>query len=194
MTRATKPALILAAVLALAACKKETAALPDATEMTDEALGHYCQMYLADHGGPKAQVHLEGYDHPVWFSQVSDAVAYVHDPEKDAPISVIYVSDMGKAATWAEPGRDNWVAVTEAHFVIGSDQLGGMGTPEAIPFGTEAGAEAFVASHGGQILAFDAVPEAYVRPDLDAAPALPDGIGTPDPHGTHDTPSPKVTQ
>jgi copper chaperone NosL len=39
-----------------------------------------------------------------------------------------------------------------------------MGTAEAIPFGTEAGAEAFVAEKGGRIVSFDAVPEAYVRP------------------------------
>ena len=51
-------------------------------EMTDEALGYYCQMYLADHGGPKAQVHEKGQEQPLWFSQVSDAVVYLRGGEK----------------------------------------------------------------------------------------------------------------
>jgi copper chaperone NosL len=159
-----RPILILALALTLAGCKQETAAIPDPVEMTDEALGHYCQMYLADHGGPKAQVALEGYAQPVWFSQVSDVIAYLHDAERDAPIAAIYVSDMDKAVSWSEPGIDNWIAADAAHYVIESRQPGGMGTAEAIPFGTEAGAEAFVAEKGGRIVSFDAVPEAYVRP------------------------------
>lgn len=159
-----RPALILALAFGLAACQEETAAIPEPVAMTDEALGHYCQMYLADHGGPKAQVALEGYSQPVWFSQVSDAIAYVHDREREAPIAAIYVSDMEKAPSWSEPGIENWVLADAAHFVIDSAQPGGMGTPEAIPFGTLAAAEAFVAANGGQIVAFDAVPESYVRP------------------------------
>jgi copper chaperone NosL len=157
---------LLALILVLAACKDETAAVPQPVEMTDEALGHYCQMYLSDHAGPKAQIHLDGYDQPLWFSQVSDAVAYVHDPEQIAPIAAIYVSDMAKAASWAEPGKANWIAATDARYVIESAQLGGMGVPEAIPFGTEAAADAFVAAHGGKVVTFDAVPEAYVRPQM----------------------------
>jgi copper chaperone NosL len=152
-----------ALLIALAACKQDAATVPQATVMTDLALGHYCQMYLADHAGPKAQIHLDGYDQPLWFSQVSDAVAYVHDPEQIAPIAAIYVSDMGKAASWAEPGNANWIAATDASFVIESAQLGGMGIPEAIPFGTKADADAFVAAHGGKVVSFDSVPEDYVR-------------------------------
>lgn len=157
---------LVAFVLLLAACREETATIPDPIEMTDEALGYYCQMYLADHAGPKAQIFLDGYEQPLWFSQVSDAIAYIHDPEKMAPIEVIYVSDMAKAASWSAPGTANWTAATEARFVIESDQLGGMGVPEAIPFGTEAEAEAFAGTHGGRVVGLDEVPEAYVRPML----------------------------
>ncbi len=165
-----KPAaLLLAAALALplAACKEDTAAAPPApVEMTDEAIGHYCQMYLADHGGPKAQIHFAGHDAPLWFSQVSDAAAFVRDPERFAEIRAIYVSDMAVAESWAEPGRGHWIAADAAHFVIESRQKGGMGIPEAIPFGTLPAAEAFVAAEGGRILGFDAIPEAYLRPAM----------------------------
>lgn len=152
-------------VLGLAACKEDTATIVP-VEMTDEALGHYCQMFVADHPGPKAQVHLKGHSAPLWFSQVSDAVAYMHDPERDAEITGVFVSDMSRAKSWALPGLANWLASDKASFVIESDRLGGMGVPESIPFGSADAAAAFVADHGGRIVAWDAVPEAYVRPDM----------------------------
>ncbi|WP_111430595.1 nitrous oxide reductase accessory protein NosL [Rhodobacteraceae bacterium DSL-40] len=173
-----KPLLILAAILALAACKDEDAAPPAPSLMTDEALGHYCQMFIADHPGPKAQVHLDGYQEPVWFSQVSDAIAYLHDPEKVAPISVIYVSDMAAADDWALPGASNWIAADDALFVIESRRLGGMGVPEAIPFGTKTAAEDFIATEGGRIVGWNDVPEAYVRPQF-GAPAEEDPMTAP---------------
>lgn len=167
-----KPTLILTLALALAACRED--ALPDPLVMTDEALGHYCQMYLADHPGPKAQVFLQGYDQPIWFSQIADAAAYRSDPEKPAQIAVIYVSDMGAAESWADPGPANWIAADAARFVVGSDQAGGMGLPEAIPFGTEAAAASFAAVHGGMVVTWGAVPD-----DLDRSIAADGPISPP---------------
>lgn len=152
-------------VLGLAACKEDIATIAPVV-MTDEALGHYCQMFVADHPGPKAQVHLKGHSAPLWFSQVSDAVAYMHDPERDAEVTGVFVSDMSRAESWALPGLDNWLASGGAAFVIESDQLGGMGVPEAIPFGSTDAAVAFAADHGGRVVAWDAVPETYVRPGM----------------------------
>lgn len=157
--------LVLLASVVLAGCKEETAEiLPVA--MTDEALGHYCQMFVADHPGPKAQIHLKGQAAPLWFAQVSDAVAYLHDPERDAEITGIFVSDMGRAESWAIPGAENWLAAEAASLVIESDQPGGMGVPEAIPFDNRAAALAFVATHGGRVVTWGDVPESYVRPDM----------------------------
>lgn len=161
-----KRALFAFAILALTACQEEDGAPPSPVAMTDEAIGHYCQMYLADHGGPKAQIHLKGYDQPLWFSQVSDAAAYMHDPEQIAEIRAVYVSDMAMAPNWAEPGIANWIAADRAQFVIGSHQMGGMGMPEAIPFGTLDAAEAFAAREGGQVVGFQAIPQDYVHPGM----------------------------
>ncbi|MBS1182386.1 MAG: NosL protein [Proteobacteria bacterium] len=159
-------ALVLSAALALplAACKEETAAKPVAVAMTDEALGYYCQMYLADHGGPKAQIHEKGQEHPLWFSQVSDAVTYLRGGEKRGDVTAIYVSDMEKAPSWAEPGRDNWIDADAAVYVIGSRQAGAMGTPEAIPFGSRKAADDFVAREGGAIVKLADIPDTYLGP------------------------------
>lgn len=163
-------ALAVALVLPLAACKQEAAVKPAAVTMTDEALGYYCQMYLADHGGPKAQVHEKGQDHPLWFSQVSDAVAYLRGGEKRGDVTAVYVSDMEKAPSWAEPGRDNWIDADAAVFVIGSRQAGAMGMPEAIPFGSRKAADDFVAREGGAIVKFADIPDQYLGP-ANAGPA-----------------------
>jgi len=168
-----RPVLILSLMLSLslglAACKEE-AALPRPIALTDEALGHYCQMYLADHSGPKAQVFLDGYDAPVWFSQVSDAAAYRADAEKPAPIAVAYVSDMGKAESWQHPGEANWIAAETAFYVIDSRQSGGMGLPEAIPFGTDTAAAAYAAENGGRVVAWAEIPGDYARAKMSDGP------------------------
>lgn len=158
--------LSLAAALTLvSACKEETASIPDPLTLSDEALGHYCQMYVADHPGPKAQIFVRGLAAPLWFSQVSDARAYLFDPEREGDILAVYVSDMGQAESWSIPGADNWTPAAGAFYLIESSQIGGMGTPEAIPFADRAMAEAEQARLGGQIVGWAEITEDYVRPD-----------------------------
>ena len=139
--------------LTLAACREdEVAALPDPVSMTDEALGYYCQMNLDEHPGPKAQVHLEGQPAPLFFAQVRDAIAYQRMPEQSHAILAIYVSDMGAAVSWEEPGVNNWTAADTAYYVVGARIDGGMGAPELVPFADQAKAEDFVKAQGGQVL------------------------------------------
>lgn len=157
--------LFLIALLALPGCRDETAALPQPVAMTETAVGHYCQMNVLEHPGPKAQIHLEGVHEPLFFSQVRDGLAYARMPEQDYPILVIYVNDMEKAESWEEPGADNWLNADDAWYVIGSDQAGGMGAEELVPFGSEAGAQEFADDHGGSIVRLDSIPaEAVLRP------------------------------
>ena len=62
----------------LAACQEAVQiAKPDAVHLTPEAAGHYCQMTVLEHEGPKAQIHLAGNPNPLWFTQVRDAVAFL---------------------------------------------------------------------------------------------------------------------
>lgn len=143
--------LFLIPLIVLAACKEEVAALPEPVQMTDEALGYYCQMALVEHDGPKGQAHLEGMPAPLFFSQVRDVLGYLHMPEQSHAVEVAYVQDM-TGATWAEPG--DWIRAEEALYVAGSDAVGGMGAAEFVPFSDRTAAEAFARDHGGEILAF----------------------------------------
>lgn len=163
--------LVAIALLALAACKEEVAQDTAPREMTAETLGHYCQMHLLDHPGPKAQVHLDGMA-PLFFSQVRDAIAYARAPEQVAPILAIWVNDMGATgASWEHPGQGNWVSGETAFYVVGSPREGGMGLPETVPFATRAGAEQFAAREGGRVMTLAEIPDGLVLAPVDSAPA-----------------------
>lgn len=155
---------LLLAALVLSACREDEAP-PSPVALTPDAVGHYCQMNLLEHPGPKAQVHLE-FGPPLFFSQVRDALAYQRMPEQSAAIRAIYVNDMGApGASWQEPGPTNWIDAEAAVFVTGSDAAGGMGAPELVPFADRAAAEGFAGRHGGQVVTLAAVPdEALLAP------------------------------
>ena len=150
------------ALLLLAGCGEEETALPDPVRLTAEALGHYCMMTVLDHEGPKAQIHLEGVPEPIFFAQVRDALAYAKGPERSADLLAIYVSDMGAAPSWADPGPGNWILARDAHFAVGADVRGGMGAPEVVPFSSPGAAARFAARHGGEAMAFADIPDAAV--------------------------------
>ena len=158
--------VLLSVVLAagmLAGCKDETttAAPPTPLEVQADATGHYCGMLLADHTGPKGQIHVTS-GPPYWFSSVRDTIAFTRLPEEPRDIVAIYVNDMGRASNWDQPEPGTWIDARQAHFVIESDQVGGMGAPEAVPFSDPAAAEAFRAKHGGRVVQLDEIPDEYV--------------------------------
>lgn len=171
-------ALLLAALF-LAGCSEEkSVALPAPHKLTAEAVGHYCGMDLMEHTGPKGQIILASQSAPVWFSSARDAFSYTMLDEEAKDVRAVYVSDMGKAPSWRNPGVDNWIEARSALFVIESRKQGGMGAPETIPFSDRADAERFVAEHGGRIVTFTDVPQAYV---LSSEPAA-DDAGAPAAH------------
>lgn len=151
--------LLLIVALLVPACREDAAEnLPEAVAMTADTLGYYCQMNLAEHDGPKGQIHLDGLPDPIFFSQVRDTLAYLHEPERVAPVKAVYVSNMSRAESWQAPGADNWILASEAFFVVGGDAMGGMGAPELVPFEAEADARAFAEGHGGRVMRLDEVP------------------------------------
>ncbi len=161
--------LVLIPFLALGACKEEASVTPDPVAMTQEALGYFCQMNIADHGGPKGQVHLAGHPQPLFFAQARDVIAYLKTPEREAEITAVYVSDMGAAQSWRHPGVNNWILADQAIYVVGAGVAGGMGAPEIVPFAESGAAQDFIATYGGTPMSFDQIPdEAALGPvDLD---------------------------
>ncbi|NNE81689.1 MAG: copper resistance protein CopZ [Silicimonas sp.] len=164
--------LALLLILPLAACKEDQAAIPDPIPLTVEAVSYFCQMNVLEHGGPKAQVHLEGLPAPLFFAQVRDAVAYLKSEERDRRVAMTYVSDMGQATSWNEPGENNWTSAADAFFVIGAGVRGGMGAPEIVPFATRESAEAFVVQYGGTITTLNDIPNDTVLGPVDLAQVL----------------------
>ena len=146
----------------LAACQTEEVKIPDPVTLSSEALGHFCMMQVDAHPGPKAQIHLAGLPDPIFFTQVRDALAYVKGSERDADILAFYVSDMGVAESWDDPGMDNWMLASEAHFVVGSDARGGMGAPEMVPFSDQHAARDFADQQGGKLMTLETIPAEIV--------------------------------
>lgn len=169
--------------LSLAACKKE-AEKPAAQAVSDASIDRYCGMMLTEHEGPRGQIFVKGEAAPVWFSSARDTVAFTLLPEEPKDIVAIYVSDMGKAPSWADPGADNWIDAKTASFVIESDAQGGMGGAEAVPFADKAKAEAFAQAHGGKVVAFDAIPADYILGAHEQSQQ--DEAADPDHHHDHD--------
>jgi copper chaperone NosL len=168
------PVLLALFGLVLAGCDdadKAAAELPPPVALTKEAIGHFCGMTLVEHPGPKGQILLRGDARPVWFSSARDAIAFTRLDEESKAIRAIYVSDMGRAASWEEPGGTNWVEARRAWFVLGSDRRGGMGAEEAVPFSARDAAERFAAEHGGRVLRLAEVPQDWVLGDAGAGPA-----------------------
>ncbi|HSN33064.1 MAG TPA: nitrous oxide reductase accessory protein NosL [Ideonella sp.] len=171
--RAVRTGVLGAALLALmiaGGCDgKPTAAAPPPApvEVQADSTGHYCGMLLADHEGPKGQIHLASRKETVWFSSVRDTIAFTRLPDEPRDITAIYVNDMGRAKNWAQPEPGTWIDARQAWYVIDSDRRGGMGAPEAVPFSDQAAAEAFRGRYHGRVVRLADIPDAYVLGPVD---------------------------
>ena len=143
--------------LLLSCSEKEWVEAPPPAELTRDAIGYFCQMMVVEHTGPKGQVMLADREEPLWFVSVRDTIVFTMLPGEPKNISAIYVTDIGRA-NWDNPEPGTWLDAREAWYVINSDRIGGMGAPEIVPFGTKEDAEHFISSHGGAMVAFDAIP------------------------------------
>ncbi|VAW64123.1 Nitrous oxide reductase maturation protein, outer-membrane lipoprotein NosL [hydrothermal vent metagenome] len=121
-------------------------------------------MTVVNHKGPKGQVILT--DKQVfWFTSVRDTIAFTLSPEEPKNIAAIYVNDMTEA-DWNSPGLDNWIEAKNAWYVLGSNHVGGMNTPEAVPFKTKESAEFFATEQSGKVYSFSGIPKQKMTPPL----------------------------
>lgn len=166
-------------MISLAGCQEQVASsMPPPVAMTEEAVGHFCQMNILEHPGPKAQIHLDRLPHPLFFSQVRDGVAYERMPEQNYEIVAVYVSDMSRAPDWENVGTENWIPANSAHYVVGSSKAGGMGSPELVPFSDRNDALAFVRQYGGQVMTLDQIDDVVVLSNAAATPQDTDELAT----------------
>jgi len=154
--------IILIFIVALSACEKTTPVeIPAAQKLTREANGYYCLMTVVYHKGPKGQIILTD-DKVLWFTSVRDTIAFTMSPEEPKNIAAIYVNDMSNAE-WDNPGEENWINAKKAWFVLGSDRIGGMDAPEAVPFSTKNNADLFASNEKGTVYSFDSIPHEYIQ-------------------------------
>ena len=125
--------------------------------LTANDVGRFCGMLVTEHDGPKGQVFLKNTAQPLWFVSARDSLAFSRMPDEQFKVSVIYVSDMGKAESWEQPGDHAWVKAQDAYFVEGSKRPGGMGMAEWVPFSEKIKAEQFISEYGGKIVRIDAI-------------------------------------
>ena len=62
-------------------------------------------------------------------------------------------------ANWDNPGADNWIEAKKAWYVLGSNRVGGMDAPEAVPFANKEAAKEFIKQYGGQVFNYADVPK-----------------------------------
>lgn len=160
----------------LVACDNDQVAAPPLpVELTSDAVGHYCNMVVAEHPGPKAQIFAGDKAEPVWFPSVRDMFAYTMLPEENQDIRAIYVSDTGATDDYDLVVTGAWVEAKDALYVLGSKIAGGMGLPEAVPFADRDQATAFARQHGGEIVSFDDVSPDFVFAEIEPDPAAAGG-------------------
>lgn len=155
------PVVLLVAVLAAGCTDRTPVVAPPPQELTRDAVGYYCQMTVVEHSGPKGQVWLSDHDEPLWFTSVRDTLAFTRLPGEPKNIAAIYVTDMGRAS-WEAPEPGTWIDARTAFYVLGSDRLGGMQTPEVVPFASKDDAHQFITHHGGEITDFQSIPSASI--------------------------------
>ena len=167
----------LLVLLVLTACDDaQQAAGPPPREPGPGDVGNYCGMILVEHAGPKAQIFLTGRRGP--FVVHPGARRHrVHPPARGAARHRRHLGQRhGPRPSWEAPEAGAWAEARSAWFVIDSSRAGGMGAPEAVPFGAEPPARAFAAAHGGRVVRLDEIPDDYVlgwTPLDEAPPAQP---------------------
>ena len=161
--------LLLAALGASVLIPRGTPPAPPAPqEITASSSAQFCGMLLSEHAGPKGQVFLRSSTKPLWFASIRDMIAFLRLPDMPKDVIVAYVTDMGRATDEAHPAPGSWIDAHRAFYVIGSTQLSGMNTVEAMPFADAEAAQRFSAAHGGRVVSFADIPDSYVFPDTGA--------------------------
>lgn len=150
-------AICLMALL-LAACGNDRSLPPqNATDIEQGDVCAVCGMYIFGSPGPRAEAYVEGRRLPLKFDSTRDFLAYVLQPENQSILQHLFVQDTA-VIDWNHPSNSasSFVAARSAYYVAWQPLLGAMG-PTLASFAKDQDAQAFVKTHGGQILRFDEI-------------------------------------
>ncbi|MFB6101342.1 MAG: NosD domain-containing protein [Haloplanus sp.] len=109
---------------------------------------------------PRIEIFYSQYRYVVGYAGIAQAVAALNDPAREQQFGyplAVYTTDYAGRSPACENGtlttvtNPDWVSVTEASFVVGSDARV-VGNPAVVPFGSASAAEEFVADCGGRIV------------------------------------------
>lgn len=125
-------------------------------EIAEDSRCPVCGMFVAKYPQWITQLRFKD-DSLKYFDGVKDMMRFYFAPEKYGGATVKDIQEI-----WVKDYYTlQWIDGTAAHYVVGSDVLGPMGT-ELIPFVSKEGAEDFLRDHKGkQIFSF---PE--IKPEL----------------------------
>jgi copper chaperone NosL len=113
-------------------------------------------MSLSEHTGSYGQLLLAGWEEPLWFSSVRDALTYVGQDLVNAnEIAGFWVNDM-EADPLGKPDPGTWIDAKSAWYVVGSRKRAVMGGFDVVPFKDRDQADAFASQHGGRVAAYAA--------------------------------------
>lgn len=167
MRKVTEYLVLAGLALLLSACQpSQKAEAPKPQLPPSDAIGYFCNMLVAEHTGPKSQIHLTGKAEPLWFTSVRDGIAFTMLPEESQAVTALYVSAIDATTEFnlehPELFEETWVDATWAFYVIDSSKRGGMGAAEAFPFKDPKHAEQFAEQYGGRMVTLAEIPKDYI--------------------------------
>ncbi|WP_296932818.1 nitrous oxide reductase accessory protein NosL [uncultured Marinobacter sp.] len=146
------------AALTLTACsgnEEQAMAKPEPVHFESGDECHVCGMVITNSPGPKGQAVTEKDQHVRKFCSTRDMFAWMLQPENVNRNHTLYVHNMAETE-WASPDDTALIDAREAFYVVGSSRKGAMG-PTLASFASQADADHFANSHGGEVLAFSEV-------------------------------------
>ncbi len=156
--RALASLLLALVALWLTACGSSQAPPPQAaSDIRKGDVCAVCGMYIDAGPGPRAEAWVRGYDAPLKFGSTRDFFAYVLDPENKARLQQLLVQDSARI-NWQHPSNEAWTFVdARTAWYVTWQPLSGLMGPTFASFAERHEAEAFVRTHGGEVLGFSAV-------------------------------------
>ncbi len=144
---------LLITVLVITGCDQTPQKAATPMEITRDSYCSLDGMLLADHPGPKAQIHY-AQGAPEFFCDTVEMFSLYLQPEQQKRVVALFVHDMGKT-DWEKPAGQ-WIDARQAFYVAGSRRRGSMG-PTFASFSDESAARAFVEKEGGKVLRFNEI-------------------------------------